>query len=169
MIQKWIGVGCVFFACAGTGFQAAYALRREQQLLSQTKRLLEKMECELSSRATNLPQLCLAASDCGKTLEEIYKALAATLQAQVLPDAASCMESVLENYPHLPVSVLRLHSMLGQTLGRFDLAGQLEEIGAVKAVCSQELCKHREHAESKIRSYQTLGLCAGAALAILLI
>ena len=169
MILRWIGAGCVFLACAGTGFQAADALRREQQLLSQTKRLLEKMECELSCRASSLPQLCLVASGCGKTLEEIYKSLASKLQAQILPDAMSCMESVLSNYPHLPGSVLRLHRMLGQTLGKYDLAGQLEEIGAVKDACNQELSRHRDQSEQKIRSYQTLGLCAGAGLAILLI
>ena len=69
MVQKWIGAGCVFFACGLSGFRAAASLRKEEQLLLQTRRMLEKMESELSCRVTTLPQLCLCASGCGKQLD----------------------------------------------------------------------------------------------------
>ena len=169
MIQRWIGAFCVFTACTGAGFQAACALRREKRLLWDTKRLLEKMESELSCRVATLPQLCMAAEGCEKTLEEIYQMLSHELQRQTLPDANSCMELVLSRQGNLPASFMNLHRMLGQTLGKFDLQGQLEQIAAVKAACQAELDRVGAQCEGKMKSYRTLGLCAGAALAILLL
>ena len=168
MVQKWIGGICVFLACGAVGFTVAAALRKEEQLLLQTKRLLEKMECELSFRVTTLPQLCFCAVGCGKELECLYETLSGFLEGQAYPDATSAMEAAI-GCIQLPKSVEMLHRMLGQTLGRFDLPGQLEEISAVKTACQQELNRIRENMPQRIRSCQTLGLCIGAALAILLV
>ena len=168
MVRKWIGAGCVFLACGAGGFCAAATLKKEEQLLLQTKRMLEKMESELSCRVTTLPQLCLCAVGCGKQLERLYEKLSECLDQQVYPDASGCMEAVLCN-EQLPQSVRQLHSMLGQTLGRFDLTGQLEELAAVKSACQDALDIHRQAMSQKSKTYQTLGLCAGAALAIMLL
>lgn len=168
MIQKWIGAGCVFLACGVIGFGAAASLRKEEQLLMQSKRLLEKMESELSCRATSLPQLCLCAIGCGKQLERLYQSLSETLNDQVFSDASSCMDAVLQR-EKLPRSVESVHKMLGQTLGRFDLKGQLEELTAVKAACQDSIDHLRQNMTQRVRSYQTLGLCAGAALAIVFV
>lgn len=168
MVRKWIGAGCVFLACGAGGFCAAGALKKEEQLLLQTKRMLEKMESELSCRVTTLPQLCLCSVGCGRQLERLYEKLSDTLEQNIYSDAASCMEAVLCD-EQLPQSVRKIHSMLGQTMGRFDLAGQLEELSAVKSVCQDALIIHRQTMSQKSKTYQTLGLCVGAALAILLL
>lgn len=168
MIQKWIGAGCVFLACGAAGFCASASMKKEEQLLIQSKRMLERMESELSCRATSLPQLCLCAQGCGKELERLYLRLSQCLDEKVFPDASCCMEAVLGR-ESLPQSVVRIHTMLGQTLGCYDLAGQMEELAAVKAACQEALDSLRQTISQKSRNYQTLGLCAGAALAILLI
>jgi len=54
-------------------------------------------------------------------------------------------------------------------LGRFDLPGQLEGIQAVRKRCEESLESIRKNRNERLRSYQTLGVCAGAALAIILI
>ena len=59
--------------------------------------------------------------------------------------------------------------LLGSSLGRFDLAGQLKGLSAVKGQCALELQELRTDREPRLRSYRVLGLCAGAALVILLI
>ena len=57
---------------------------------------------------------------------------------------------------------------LGQTLGRFDLTGQLTCMERCRQSCMGQL-EVLEHQQSqRLRSYQTLGFCAGEALAILL-
>jgi stage III sporulation protein AB len=58
---------------------------------------------------------------------------------------------------------------LGRTLGKFDLQGQMKGMDTVIAECERELSKLQNNKEERLRSYQTLGLCAGAGLAILFI
>ena len=66
-------------------------------------------------------------------------------------------------------SLRRPLRLLGQTLGRFDLPGQLKGIKAVQESCRRELARLERNRDARLRSYQTLGLCAGAALVILLV
>ncbi len=56
---------------------------------------------------------------------------------------------------------------LGRCLGRYDLQGQLQGLEAVQRGCEEALTALGRDREARLRSYQTLGLCAGAALAIL--
>ena len=57
--------------------------------------------------------------------------------------------------------------VLGTTLGRFDLPGQLRGLEAAIRSAEEALRSIRDGAADRRRSYQTLGLCAGAAVAIL--
>ena len=59
--------------------------------------------------------------------------------------------------------------LLGRSLDRFDLAGQLKGIAATRSACRREVGALLENRDLRLRSYKTLGLCAGAALAVLLI
>ena len=95
--------------------------------------------------------------------------LARELDRQVLPDAMSCMNAALEGmelpYPRVQNQLDRM----GQSLGRFDLSGQLQGLSAVKDSVNEELRRLREGRDIRLRSYRCLCLCAGAALVILLL
>ena len=91
------------------------------------------------------------------------------LKLQKLPDAGSCMSAALRKSGDLPVKIRRLLAQLGYTLGRFDLDGQLQGIRSVSQRCEELLASIRNNRDERIRSYQTIGVCAGAALAIILI
>jgi hypothetical protein len=54
-------------------------------------------------------------------------------------------------------------------MGRFDLEGQLNGLEAVRTRCRDWLDELISGREVRLRNYQTLGLCAGAALVILFI
>ena len=58
---------------------------------------------------------------------------------------------------------------MGSSLGRFDLDGQLLGLEAVRVYCQEQLSEMSKDRDVRLRSYQTLGLCAGAALAILFV
>ena len=58
---------------------------------------------------------------------------------------------------------------LGISLGRFDLPGQLQGIHTARGECQSALDRLCSNRDNRLRSYETLGLCAGAALAILLL
>lgn len=167
MMYKVLGAALVFGGCGGFGFAMAAACRREEGDLRQLIRALEYMSCELSYRQTPLPQLCRsAASIATGTVAHILTELSRQLEGQLAPDAQVCMHEALEKTRPGPV-LGRLLSELGATLGRFDLPGQLRGLDGSLRAAELALREHRQGKGSRLRSYQTLGLCAGAALAIL--
>ena len=89
------------------------------------------------------------------------------LDWQTASDACSCMKAAIKKTPNLPKEIRKILKQLGHTMGRFDLTGQLQGIQSVKQICQIEWKRISEDSVSRVRNYQTLGLCTGAALAIL--
>ena len=79
------------------------------------------------------------------------------------------MEKAVSAFPDLPGSARKIFLELGQTLGRFDLPGQQNDFSLAMEQCRLLLGEMSKNRTGRLRSYQTLGLCAGAALVILFI
>ncbi len=168
MTLKLIGAVLVFTGCGGFGFSMAAAHRREERELRQYLLALTYMEGELSYQMTSLPELCRsAAAIVTGPVHTLLLALTEELDAQTGADARMCMQTALAQRPDLPQSLRELLLELGQTLGQFDLPGQLRSLRSAMARTEQALSVLADNREQRLRSYQTLGLCAGAALAIL--
>ena len=143
--------------------------KREERTLKQFQRAITYMECQLQYRMSSLPELCIAASeDAGGVVSKILNRFAAALESQRYADPVLCMEEVLSQIS-LSNAALKLFRLLGQSVGRFDLEGQLRGLHMVQSECNEMLAALMTDRDIRIRNYQTLGLCAGAALAILLI
>lgn len=168
MTIKLIGAMLVCTGCGGFGFAMAAAHRREEQTLGQLLLALEFMECDLSCRLTPLPQLCRATANAvSGPVHTFFLSLAQELEAQLAPDAACCVRAALKQQPGLSRELNVQLTELGNTLGRFDLPGQLRGLASARNRCHLALEELRANRDNRLRSYQTLGLCAGAALAIL--
>ena len=168
MNGKLLGAMLIVLACGGFGFSLAAAHRREESALAQLIRGLDFMACELQYRLTPLPELCRQTSEeLTGPVGQVFAALAEQLQSQSQPEAGKCMAEALAAQTELPDQAKRILGELGQTLGRFDLPGQLQGLDGARQSCRGCLEALSRNRESRLRSYQTLGLCAGAALAIL--
>ena len=170
MNAKWIGAILVLVSCGGFGFRIAHSYRQRERLLHQLLNVLEMMASELEYRLTPLPELSrnAARETCG-VLRDVFLNLARELDWQAEPDAGSCMRTAMEKCHDLPGCLRRPLRLLGQTLGRFDLSGQLQGLTAVQDACRREIARLEHNRDARLRSYQTLGLCAGAALVILFV
>ena len=167
---KMIGIVLIISACSGVGFTLAATHRREEKSLRQLIGILDFMECELQYRLTPLPNLCkLCAREFPQTPGKIFGELADEMEQQIFPDIACCMRSVLDRTKDLPSITRRELLLFGKSVGRFDLEGQLKGLEGVRQDCRRNLERLGNNRDNRLRSYQTLGLCAGAALAILLI
>jgi len=170
MSLKLIGSILIVAACGGFGFKIAANHIKEEKSLRQLIAILDYMECELQYRLTPLPVLCTqAAASSNGALQKTFLALARELEDQISPDVACCMAAALGQACELPRLTWQELDMLGKSLGRFDLDGQLKGLEAVRQDCRCNLERLCENRDVRLRSYQTLGLCAGAAMAILLI
>ena len=170
MLLKITGMIFVVTACSSVGFRMAANHRMEERALRQLVGILDYMECELQYRLTPLPELCrqAAAAYPGET-GKVFLELSQTMDLQISPDMERCMTLSLEKVKKLP-SITRIElELLGKSVGRFDLEGQLKGIEAVRHDCRRNLQELSNNRENRLRSYQTLGVCAGVALVILLI
>ena len=157
MIYKWIGAGFVIAACSGFGFSLASLHRKQEKLLRQFLQVLEDMECMLQYKLMPLPELCRSSvRRIGGPIRTVLLQFAQELEQQVAPDAPSCMSVALASC-QFPEGSLKY------------LAGQLQGLESVKANCELVLKNLECNREVRIRSYQTLGICTGVAMAILFI
>ena len=170
MNLHWIGAILIIAGCGGIGFGMALNYKREENTLRQLIQIMDLFCCELEYRMTPLPELFRKASSVATgQLSKLLTNVAQELESQVAPDAACCMSSALRKNRDLPAKVLFALTDLSRSLGEYDLAGQLRGIHSVQVSCSRQLEDLENNRTQRIRSYQTLGLCAGAALAILFI
>lgn len=170
--MKIAGVLLIVFSAASFGFRYAWNVRRRCDLIGQLLLALRLLKSELSAHGTPLPQAFgfLAAATSGSTAA-YFSAAAKEMNKNrwMTPDrglrlAESQLKELTGEDPVRQV----LHD-LGAGLGRFDLEGQLGGIGC--AVARMEQFQKEAEAEKSLRckTYRALGICAGLALAILLV
>ena len=170
MNLQWIGSALIILGCGGVGFLMAYQEKRELYCLRQLMRALEYMDAELSYHLTALPELFRsAAALVGDPVRCLLLKMAVELDRQILPNATYCMEAAIAQVPELPKHTVQACQELGSALGCFDLEGQRKGIASVMTFCHRACEELEKNRPQRLRSYQTLGLCAGAALVILLI
>lgn len=167
---KLIGALCVIIACGGCGFSLAsqhvQRIRRMESLIT----VLHNMECELQYRQTPLPQLCrLSAQQISGSISKIFLLLSNELEQQIKPNVYRCMQVVLDKTDIADTLVIGALQELGNNLGRFDVAGQILGLERIRKKCERHLADMTANKAYRLRSYQTLGLCAGTAIAILLV
>ena len=131
--------------------------------------VLREMEWELKYRMTELPELCQIAADTSTgSLRVVFQELAEKLRRREVSDISGCLNGILMKR-ELPKRVRKNMKQLGSTLGRYDLEGQLQGLEAVRYQCGKDLEELEENSTQRLRNYQILALCAGAALVILFI
>lgn len=170
MTLNWIGAVLVIAGCGMVGFSMAAAHRKEENALRQLIGALDYMECELQYRLTPLPELCRqAGAESQGCVGHVLTNLSQELECQISPDVESCMNAALLPCGELPKRSRQAFQIMGASLGRFDMEGQIKGLEAVRSFCRRELEGLSTNREERLRSYQTLGICAGAALAILFV
>ena len=169
MIWKWVGAMLVIGGCGAVGFSVASHHRKTETGLRQLVEALSYMESELSFRLTPLPDLCrMVGSVQNNQIEQGFLMLSKALERQISPDVGACVSDMLCQQEY-PKAVEEGYRLLGRSLGKFSLDGQVKALEQVQAYCIKELESMSQNRDERLRSYQTLGLCAGAALAILFV
>lgn len=167
---KVIGAVCIIASCAGMGFSLALTHKKDANTLQQLLHALEFMLCELPEKMPPLPMLCRdTANQTSGIIRKVFTVLAETLDTQQYPDAEHCMRAAIDMCTALPDTAKAILLRMGQYLSRFDLHGQISGLSSIKQSVQRELSARLSNMDVRIRSYKTLGLCAGAALAILFI
>lgn len=170
MTWKAVGALLIVWGCSFFGFSVTAGIKLEERSLRQLIGALDYMQCELQYRMTPLPDLCRqAAEEYRNRIGKFFYHLSAELENQISPDVSGCVHTALICVPEIPKRTVKALEILGMSLGRFDAEGQIRSLEAVRVYCRGELEAMAVNRDARIRSYQTLGICAGAALAILFV
>ena len=170
MSIRFFGAVIIIAVCGGFGFRMAAAPKADLLYLRHLISVLDYMECELNYRLTPLPQLCRqAAAEYPKTVGPLLSHLADALDSQVCADVSVCMEATLDRFSGIPRGTVQCLHILGSTLGCYDLDGQLKGLKATRGECRRIFESLDSNKDARLRSYQVLGMCTGAAITIVLI
>ena len=170
MTLKLIGAILIVLSCSGFGFYIAATHKKEVTCLQKLVAIIEFMEWELECRLTPLPQLCMYVAERTRfSYSAVFTDLAQELGCQIAPDVATCMRSVLASQRDIPRFTCKYLEMLGDSLGEYNIDGQLKSLVSLRLYISKKLDELTENQKQRLHCYQTLGVCAGAALAILFI
>ena len=170
MTVRLLGAVCVILGCGGFGFMIAVNARREISALRQLISVMDFIECELNYRRPPLAQLCrLTAAIANGCVKRLLLCIAEELDQQKADSVDKCITAAIQHIPDLPPLTAQRVIELGKSLGKFDLDGQIKCIRALNTENTRLLNELTVDHITRIRSYKTLGLCAGAAMAILFI
>ncbi len=170
MTPKMIGAILIVVACGSFGLSMTKVHRQKEFMLQQLIAATRVMICELQYRQATLPQLMrICERETVGTISQVFSLMAMELDRQIAPDASYCMMAVLRDTPRIPRLVQEKLQLLGSSLGRFDLQGQISGMETVVQLCQRELDGLAYNRDARLRSYLTLALCAGAALVILFV
>lgn len=167
-----VGMVLVAGASASAGFGAALRVRQSISQMRQLSSALEVMRCELQYAMTPLPQLCDVVAKTAKgTIHTLFLNLGKGLTGEDNCDTSQAMRQAIGQTRALalPEDILFSLLELGQTMGKFDLNGQLSILEMTQKRIQMCLERYERDQNQRCRSYQALGLCAGAALIILMI
>ena len=170
MMVRFLGAVLILVGCGGFGMMICISYKREEEMLRQLICALNMLQCELQFRMTPLPELCLQASSATRgKISRYFQILSAELNRQEAADVSSCCDAAKEILGSLPEKIIRALEVFSLSLGQFDVHGQLHGLEETRKHCAADLERMMENREMRLRSYQTLGICGGAALVILLV
>ncbi len=170
--MKIIGILFVVISAASVGWRLSLSIRGRCLVLGQLIHGFRHMKSELSFHSTPLPQAFqkVAAVTTGQA-REFFLWIGSEMEQKCWLTPLTAMEQASSQMTELPPAdpVRQVLKDLGTGLGQFDLESQLQEL----ELALNRLTEIRIHADKertiRCRTYQTLGVCAGLALAILLI
>lgn len=166
---RFYGALLLIAGCSGFGYSLVMSHRREVSMLRQLIYALQDMEWELKYHLTELPVLCGIAGERMKgPLKDIFTDLSGRLQRNEITDISGSLNAVLM-HTHLPKRIRKNLRMLGNSLGKYDLEGQIQGLEMIRQQCRKDLNELEAGAPQRLQNYQTLAFCTGLALAILFI
>lgn len=167
---RWIGILIIISCCGWFGCVMANIAKREVATLKKLITAIEIMICELQYHLTPLPELCriisAQSSDC---ICRFFSTLAEELECQIAPDVDQCVKFTLQKCADVPNVTTKMLILLGESLGKYDLDGQISGLISVKDTCLKTLDPLLFHLTNKLKTYRTLGFCAGLTIAIIII
>ena len=166
--MKLIGMLFIVVSAGSVGIGMAVSLKKNVQLMRQMLRILQILRNEIAFCGTPLPQaFALAAASCDGVLSMLFADTAKKMDRNPWMTAAEAMKQV--EFSQQNSQLLSICVELAEGLGQYDLNSQLCAVSSAKERTEALLNYAEQERSVKSKLYETLGICAGLSMAILLI
>ena len=169
---RMIGAALVVLSSGAVGFGFARAVKLQCAQLEGLLWALDTMPSEMSARLTPLAQLFSGLSACRqKDVAAFFAEAGRALSAQPYCTVPVCFKRGFQQAKGFRPGDESVQALYGLSLnlGRFDLESQLAAIERTKASVTAALLALQGQKRARCRSYETIGICAGLALAVMLL
>ena len=166
---KAAGILLVVMGASGAGISMAWSVKRATFLIQQLLQALDQMKTEIEYRKTPLPELTrlLSLNACG-AVASFFGAVSDDLHLRQETSVYAIVKKNLATSSAFSPAVRNVLLNLGTGLGKYDVAGQLRAIDLALDRLRSLLQQAQTEQAARMRSYCTLGICAGLAIAIML-
>ena len=168
---KILGLLCVVGSASAVGFGFAAGVRRQAEQLRALQTALGQMKSETAYRMTPLPELLSqVGADTDGAVGALFSRCALELRRRT-STVQFAMQTALAHTPglSLPQSARRALLALSGALGKFDVDGQCRAIDLARSRVDEALEDVELASRARCRSYRTLGMCTGLAIAVILL
>ena len=170
--MKLVGITFIVLSAGYAGIQMALGLKQQCDLIRQILHATQVLNSEIQYNGTPLPQaFALMAASTRGIPEKVFSSVAKALDQRRWLTPAAAMEQAIGQNPELQVKQ-RLRETLIQLasgLGKYDKSSQLQTIELVRTSLTEQLAEAERERSIRGKTYQTLGICLGLSIAILLL
>ena len=168
---KMIGLTLIFASSGEAGISMARAVRTQ---LTQLRALIDALcavRCELQTRMTPLPEAFAQLPACDARVGAFFEALRSNLTAAQTCTVGYAYRQALRQTPGLQFSAPTRAALLVlfESLGKYDLDGNLQLLSMTAARLQTELAQLQTAGKARCKTYVTLGVCTGLAVAVILL
>lgn len=169
---KLIGLSLILTASTVAGLRLAAVVKRQQ---TQTLALIDavlRIRHELQCRLTPLPEIfCALQAGRETAISAFFTELSQTLAAgSGCTVSYACRRALTKTQGLcLPAAVRQTLLSLFDTLGLYDLEGNLQVLDLALTRLREQAAALRAEAPGRCRSFVTLGVCTGLAVAVVLL
>ena len=168
---KILGAALIVISAGAVGMRMAGSVRQEERCLRQLGAVVERMLCEIPGRHTPALELFeQAAAQTSGPLKRVFCACEEQISRMDGTDVRTIMEAALDDQEeHVPHTCAHLLRNLGAVLGAYETDEQVEALQALSGRIELALKELRQGKADRCRTYEVLCVCAGCALAIILL
>ncbi len=169
---KVMGAALVLLCSGAVGFGFAGDLHAQIAQMSALITALENLKGEIEARRTPLPAalMMLAGSENGQ-IGAFFKLCADNLLRENRSSPYLAIRYALDKCKGLMLSKQTRLTLLsfGMSLGKIDAESQISAVMLASSRLEQELGSLQKQAPARTKSYRTIGVCTGLALAVILL
>lgn len=170
--MRLFGAFFVVIASAFVGFGFAAAVRRQCRQQEALLSALELMKNEMLYRMTPLSDVFAQLRSGGESaVAELFERWSENLYGTAYMSVELALQRAIEQTHelNLPPESLQTLRTLAQSLGKLDVDGQCSAIRLAQTQLESQLALTRAGSEKRAQSYRTVGVCAGLAVAVILL